>query len=74
MAISGIIFTILGYTIFAHVSPHLTATFESLAAGAILAMLASTMMPEAYQDSGASVSLMTILGFLLIFILSKAGV
>lgn len=74
VALVSFIFVILGYTIFAHISPNLTATFQSIAAGAILAMLASTMMPEAYRESGASSSLLTVTGFLVIFIISKLGV
>jgi zinc transporter, ZIP family len=70
----GFIFVILGYTIFSGFSPSVVATLESLAAGAILAMLASTMMPEAFKESGASVSLLTVSGFILIFVLSKLGV
>ncbi len=74
VALSGLVFTILGYTVFAHVSPHLMATFEAIAAGAILSMLASTLMPEAYRESGIDSSLATVLGFLVIFIISKTGV
>lgn len=74
VAITGLIFVILGYTVFAQISQSVTATFESFAAGAILAMLAVTMMPEAYKESGIDASLATVLGFLVIFILSKAGV
>lgn len=74
VAIIGMIFVILGNTVFAGVTSHVTATFESIAAGAILAMLASTMMPEAYQESGPWASMATVSGFLVIFILSKAGV
>jgi len=74
VAFFGFVFVILGYLIFAHISPNITATFESLAAGAILAMLATTMMPEAFKESGADSSLATVLGFLVIFILSKLGV
>ena len=73
VALVSMIFVILGYTIFASFSPDTIATFESLAAGAILAMLASTMMPEAYKESGTSVSILTVLGFMVIFILSKLG-
>lgn len=69
-----LVFVILGYYIFANISPSTTATFESFAAGAILAMLAVTMMPEAYKESGIGASLATVFGFLLIFILSKVGV
>jgi ZIP family zinc transporter len=44
---------------------------EAFAGGAILAMLASTMMPDAYEDGGYSVGLVTVLGFLVAFVLSK---
>lgn len=73
VTIVGFIFVILGYTLFAHASQGVISVFESLAAGAILAMLASTMMPEAYKESGPSSSMATVLGFLIIFILSKMG-
>jgi ZIP family zinc transporter len=42
----------------------------AFAAGAILTMLADTMMPEAYEDAGPSVGLVTVAGFLLAFFLS----
>ena len=35
----------------------------SFAAGAILTMLADTMMPEAYEDGGKLVGVVTVLGF-----------
>jgi ZIP family zinc transporter len=38
---------------------------------AVLAMLASTMMPEAYEEGGAVVGLLTALGFLAAFTLDK---
>ncbi len=74
VALLGLIFVILGYTLFANFSTGVAATLESFAAGAILAMLASTMMPEAYKESGTSVSILTVLGFMVIFIISKLGV
>lgn len=73
VAIAGFIFVILGYTVFARISQDVTATFESFAAGAILAMLAVTMMPEAYKESGLDASLATVVGFLMIFLISKLG-
>ncbi|MBI4179550.1 cyclic nucleotide-binding domain-containing protein [bacterium] len=42
----------------------MVALFEGLAAGAMLAMIAETMMPEAYEQGGAIVGMSTILGFL----------
>lgn len=74
VALSGFIFVILGYTIFSHISQSILGITEAIAAGALLAMLASTMMPEAYQESGLYVSLITVFGFLIIFLLSKASV
>jgi ZIP family zinc transporter len=44
---------------------------ESFASGAILAMLADSMMPEAYENGGVLIGFATILGFLTAFILSK---
>jgi len=44
---------------------------ESFAAGAILAMLADSMMPEAYEEGGFLIGFLTILGFLTAFILLK---
>ena len=67
------VFVILGYTLFSGISAGATATIQAIAAGSILAMLATTMMPEAYKESGLNASLSTIAGFLLIFILSKLG-
>lgn len=74
VSVISFIFVVLGFSLFANALPSYTALFESIAAGAILAMLASTMMPEAYKESGAGVSMATILGFLVIFLISKAGV
>jgi len=44
---------------------------ESFASGAILAMLADSMMPEAYEEGGYLIGILTVLGFLTAFILSK---
>lgn len=74
VAIVGFTFVLFGNTILAGVSNHFVATFQSLAAGAILAMLASTMMPEAYKESGTWASLATVAGFMIIFVLSKVGI
>ena len=61
----------LGYLFLAAAPPDLVAGIRAFAAGAILVMLASTMMPEAYEEGGAWVGLMTAVGFLLAFILSQ---
>jgi len=43
---------------------------ESLAAGGILALLANTMMPEAFELGGRLVAFSTIVGFLVAFLLA----
>ena len=47
----------------------LIAFILAFAAGAILAMLADTMMPEAFEHAGKAVALVTVLGFALGFVL-----
>ncbi len=53
-----------GNLLFREASAELVSLFESLAAGAMLAMLAETMMPEAYEQGGSVTGISTILGFL----------
>ncbi len=47
------------------------AVFEGLAAGAMLAMIAQTMLPEAFEQGGGLVGIMTVLGFLAAIFLQK---
>ena len=55
----------LGYLIVDNVSGATGAFISAFAAGALLAMIASTMAPEAYKKSGRLVGLATTLGFIL---------
>ncbi len=64
---------LLGYLFLAGASGNVVAFIQSFAAGAILTMLASTMMPEAYEDGGPVVGVVTTVGFLLAFVLSRAA-
>jgi ZIP family zinc transporter len=48
-----------------------TAAVSAVAAGAILAMLADTMIPEAFETVHEYTGLITVLGFLAAFALSK---
>jgi ZIP family zinc transporter len=56
-----------GYKLFQHSSPGVVAFVLAFAAGAILTMLADTMMPEAYEHSGKLVGVVTVLGFAVAF-------
>jgi zinc transporter, ZIP family len=61
-----------GYVLLGGASPLITAGIQAFAAGAILTMLSDTMVPEAVEGGGASVGLVTVLGFTLAFLLSQA--
>jgi CRP-like cAMP-binding protein len=52
-------------------SEWVVAVAQATAGGAILAMIASTMMPEAYEMGGGSVTFSTIAGFLVSFYLAS---
>ena len=56
-----------GYALFDTASPTAIAFVLSFAGGAILTMLADTMMPEAFEHGGRLVGLVTTLGFALAF-------
>jgi len=62
--------SLAGYGLFDDASPDTIAFVLSFAAGAILTMLADTMMPEAYARGGKLVGLATTLGFGLAFAIS----
>ena len=62
---------LLGYLFLAGASGNVVAAIQAFAAGAILTMLASTMMPEAYEEGGPVVGVVTTVGFLLAFVLSR---
>jgi ZIP family zinc transporter len=64
--ISGIA-SVAGYGLFQDSPPETVAFVDSFAAGAILTMLADTMMPEAFEDGGKLVGVATVLGFAVAF-------
>jgi ZIP family zinc transporter len=56
-----------GYGLFQYSSPSVVAFVLAFAGGAILTMLADTMMPEAYEHGGKLVGVVTTLGFVVAF-------
>ena len=66
--ISGLA-SLAGYGLFQHASEDTVAFVLAFAAGAILTMLADTMMPEAYEHGGKMVGVITTLGFAVAFII-----
>ena len=71
VTIVSAIAALLGYLFLDGASENFVAAIQAFAAGAILTMLASTMMPEAYEEGGEVIGLVTTVGFLLAFILSR---
>ncbi|GHJ10745.1 hypothetical protein TPA0907_51120 [Micromonospora humidisoli] len=69
--VSGVA-ALFGNTLLGGAPPELLATITALAAGAILAMITDTMVPEAFEDAHLLVGLITVLGFLTAFALSHA--
>lgn len=63
----------LGYALLGDASENLVGGIQAFAAGAILVMLADTMMPEGFEQGGKQVGLVTALGFALAFLLSTTG-
>ena len=55
---------VLGNIFFTEASPSVFALVEGLAAGAMLTMIAETMLPEAFHKGGAITGISTLLGFL----------
>jgi len=53
----------IGYEVLGNVSPVWLAFVDTFAAGAILMMLANTMIPEAYEHGGKLAGVFTVLGF-----------
>ena len=71
--LSGLVAT-AGYYLQDSASSLIIGTAQAIAGGAILSMLASTMMPEAYELGGSSVSYSTIAGFLLGFLIAMIAI
>jgi ZIP family zinc transporter len=65
--------TAIGYSILSKADPSIVSIAISFAAGAILVMLAESMMPEAYEEGGMKIGIATMIGFGLAFILGKVG-
>lgn len=63
----------LGFVLLSGAPALVIATIQAFAAGAILTMLADTMMPEAVEHAGSLVGLVTVFGFTCAFLLSMAG-
>ena len=73
VAVACTLATVAGYALLGDLSPRWVGALLALAAGAILAMLADTMMPEAFENGGPLVAMATAVGFACAFLLSHLG-
>jgi ZIP family zinc transporter len=62
---------VIGYVVFSGFSPQVIAATLATAAGAILTMLVDTMIPEAFEGTHTFAGLITVIGFLAAYLLSK---
>ncbi|MFI9243967.1 ZIP family metal transporter [Streptomyces sp. NPDC053086] len=70
IAAASALSAVLGYTVVGGLSTAVVAAVTAVAAGAILAMIADTMIPEAFQEAHLAIGLVTVSGFLVSFALS----
>ena len=69
--ISGVAAAV-GYLSLGSAGPALPAAILAFAAGGVLAMLAETMIPEAFEDAQPFIGVITVVGFLAAFLIIKA--
>lgn len=62
----------LGSLLLGSAAPVIPATILAFAAGGVLAMLAEVMIPEAFDDAQPFMGLITVVGFLLSFLIIKS--
>jgi len=70
--ISGVA-ALLGYIVVGKLGSSVIAATDAVAAGAILSMIADTMIPEAFEANHNYAGLVTVIGFLIAFSLSHLG-
>ena len=71
--IIGTISTAIGFAVLSKTSPFVISVAISFAAGAILVMLAESMIPEAFEEGGSRIGLAAMAGFAIAFILGRLG-
>ena len=71
--IIGMISTVIGFAFLSNTNPFVISIAISFASGAILVMLAESMIPEAFEEGGSKIGLAAMAGFAIAFILGKIG-
>ncbi len=73
IAVASGLAALIGNLALAGADPDILALTNAIAAGAILSMIVDTMIPEVFEDTHEYAGLITVLGFLAAFALSKLG-
>jgi ZIP family zinc transporter len=73
IALISAVASVVGYVLFQEAAPDIVAFVLAFAGGAILTMLANTMMPEAFEHGGKLVGIMVTLGFAVAFTIHILG-
>jgi len=73
IALASGLSALVGYAALGDASPQLIAVITAVAAGAILTMIADTMIPEAFETTRTWTGVITTLGFLTAFAIEVAG-
>ena len=71
IALTTAVFGAIGYLFFAEASLQTTSLLMTAAAGAILAMIVDTMIPEAFEETHNFAGFITMLGFLAAFLVGE---
>lgn len=61
----------LGALLLSGAAPQTVAAIRAVAAGAILAMIADTMMPEAFEETQVYTGMIATVGFIVAFAISR---
>ena len=73
IAVASGLASLVGYTVFSGVPAEVQAAITALAAGAMLAMLSETMIPEAFEGTHGWAGIITCAGFACAFVLTMFG-
>ena len=60
----------IGYVVLSDADERVSAILDAFTAGAVLAMVADTMTPDAYRDAGRTAGIATVVGFALSLLIS----
>ena len=73
IAVASGLAALVGYAALGDAPPEAVAVITAVAAGAILTMIADTMIPEAFERTRTWTGVITTLGFLVAFAIERAG-